>query len=154
MYVFSVVEKSRFLLKACHEFDCTIVVGSEEAAQTFKTYKQILMKSSAVFHTMLSGEFKEGLENHITLEHITPTVFKHFLNYLYSDIKAFEPLEFQIVKDIYDFGKLYLVDELCEDIESELLSDACTYDFLELFGFAYLINNEQLMLKCATVNHF
>ena len=147
----SVEQKLEYNIENANLVDWNFIVGSGADTKTFKTHSHILGQYSEVFQTMFDGAFKEAKEKQATLEHIKPVVFKHFLCYIFSDKRALPSLELEVIEDLYDPGKQYMITELCSDIIAHIETSPVCYDNLELFRMAYRIDHRDLMKEFAVV---
>ena len=61
--------------------DVTIVLGDTK----FKAHKCILASRCSFFATMFNSEMRESQESVITVQDISPQIFKHLLEFIYTD---------------------------------------------------------------------
>ena len=147
----SVEQKLEYNIENANLVDWNFIVGSGADTKTFKTHSHILGQYSEVFQTMFDGAFKEAKEKQATLEHIKPVVFKHFLCYIFSDKRALLLLELEVIEDLYDLGKQYMITELCNEIIAHIETSQDCYDAVELFRMAHRIDHRDLMMEFADI---
>ncbi|KAF6211791.1 hypothetical protein GE061_012306 [Apolygus lucorum] len=118
-------------------FDLVVKVKNQE----FKAHKVFLTAHSEVFAAMLKHGMIEASSNVITINDITPTVFKEFLRFLYTkEVKNLTLAEYQELTACADKYSVIELKELCCKEMLEEVSRSNAIDLL-IFAEKYSLSN-------------
>ena len=96
--------------------DVTFIVNETK----FKAHKCILASRCKVFANMFSVGMRESQESVITVQDISPQIFKHLLEFIYTDCIP-QPLSNELTIEILVAANKYGMDRLKRLCEKQLV---------------------------------
>lgn len=104
-----------------------------EGKNTIKAHKAILASRCEVFRSMISSSMQEGQKDHIEIKDTNTEVFKHLINYIYTDEVEFTDLS-MVVNLLIESNKYNLarLKNICEWELSKIIENENVIDLLHL----------------------